>query len=294
MTKKSPLGKGLGALISTSYEKKPVEEAKSTGAVAEIMLSKIQANPNQPRTEFNEEALEELSDSIKQLGVIQPITVRTLSDGKFQIISGERRYRAAKKAGLKSIIAYVRDVNDDELLAMALVENIQRENLNAIEVGLTYQRLISECNLTQNELSEKVGKKRSTITNYLRLLKLPPKIQAGIGNSQISMGHARTLISIEDPQKQMELFHKIIDEGLSVRSAEKLTREINKPELKTKSTTSIPEDYKNFAKSLSEVFPGNVKVKRNDKGKGSLTLSFASDEQFNQIKEILSKLDLHK
>ncbi len=293
MAKKSPLGKGLGALIDTSYEKKTVEEAKSTGAVAEIKLSQIQANPNQPRTEFSEESINELAESIKQLGVIQPITVRKVDKDKFQIVSGERRYRAAKQAGLTNIIAYVRDVNDDDLLAMALVENIQREDLNAIEIGLTYQRLIAECNLTQNDLSERVGKKRSTITNYLRLLKLPPEIQAGIRSAQIGMGHARALINIEDTQKQTDLYYKIVSEGLSVREVEKLIREINYPVAKKKVNKSnpIPEKYTNFAKSLSEIFPGNVKVKRNNAGRGSLTLSFTSDKQFEQIKQILEKIN---
>lgn len=292
MAKKSPLGKGLGALIDTSYEKKTVDEAKSTGAVAEIKLSQIQVNPNQPRSEFSEESLDELATSIKQLGVIQPITVRKIADKKFQIISGERRYRAAKRAGLNTIIAYVRDVNDDDVLAMALVENIQREDLNAVEVGITYQRLMDECNLTQNDLSERVGKKRSTITNYLRLLKLPPEIQAGIRTGQIGMGHARALVNIEDDQKQLDIFYKIVSEGLSVRDTEKLIREINYPVAKKKVSNSnpIPEEYKIFAKELSDVFPGSVKVKRNNAGRGSLTLSFSSDDQFDEIKQLLSKI----
>ena len=293
MAKKSPLGKGLGALIDTSYEKKPVDEAKSTGAVAEIKLNQIQVNPYQPRTEFDEQALDELAASIKQLGVIQPITVRKVGEKKFQIISGERRFRAAKRAGLTSIVAFVRDANDEDLLAMALVENIQREDLNAIEVGLSYQRLIDECSLTQNDLSERIGKKRSTITNYLRLLKLPPEIQAGIKTNQIGMGHARALVNIEDEKLRLDTFYKIVSEGLSVRDTEKLIREINYPVAKKKvsnNSNPIPEDYKQFAQEISEVFPGSVKVKRNNAGRGSLTLAFTSDKQFDEIKKLLSQL----
>jgi ParB family transcriptional regulator, chromosome partitioning protein len=293
MAKKSPLGKGLGALIDTSYEKKPIDEAKSTGAVAEIKLNQIQVNPYQPRTEFDEQALDELAASIKQLGVIQPITVRKVGEKKFQIISGERRFRAAKRAGLTSVVAFVRDANDEDLLAMALVENIQREDLNAIEVGLSYQRLIDECSLTQNDLSERIGKKRSTITNYLRLLKLPPEIQAGIKTNQIGMGHARALVNIEDEKLQLDTFYKIVSEGLSVRDTEKLIREINYPVAKKKVSSNsnpIPEDYKQFAQEISEVFPGSVKVKRNNAGRGSLTLAFTSDKQFDEIKKILSQL----
>jgi ParB family chromosome partitioning protein len=203
--KKSALGKGLGALIDDAkYEKRPVNEAVSTSAIAEIEISKIEANPFQPRKEFDDEALKELSDSIKELGVIQPITVKKLGDGRFQLISGERRTRASKLAGLDRIIAFVRDANDQGLLEMALVENIQREDLNSIEIAVTYQRLIDECTLTQEKLSERVGKKRATIANYLRLLKLPAEIQVGVRDNRISMGHARALIGVENPDAQIK------------------------------------------------------------------------------------------
>ena len=293
MAKKGPLGKGLGALIDTSYEKRSVDAAKSSSAVAEIKISHIQVNPNQPRTEFDEEALNELAASIKQLGIIQPITVRKISDKKFEIISGERRFRAAKRADLKSIIAFIREANDEEMLQMALVENIQREDLNAIEISVTYERLMDECNFTQDELSEKVGKKRSTITNYLRLLKLPPEVQSGVSNNQIGMGHAKALVNIKDDQVQLDTFYKIVSEGLSVRDTEKLIREINYP-LKNKTakkkTNELPEEFKQFKKDISSYFPGKINIKRNNAGRGSVSLTFTSDEQFNEIKKLLSKI----
>lgn len=294
MAKKSPLGRGLGALIDNSkYEKKEVEEAMSTGAVAEIDIDKIEANKAQPRTEFDETALQELSDSIKQLGIIQPITVRKFGKDKYQIISGERRYRASKIAGLKKIIAYVRDANDESMLELALVENIQREDLNAIEVAISYQRLLNECDLTQDQLSERIGKKRSTITNYVRLLKLPAEVQAGLQNKQISMGHARALVNIEDPEVQIDTFYRIIGEDLSVRESEKLIREINYPlkkEIKKAKKTKLPEEYKQFQDKIAEKFPSKVTIKRSNAGKGSISFSFTTDEDFNKIKELLSKI----
>lgn len=231
MTLKRPaLGRGLGALIDDSkYEKKTVEEVISSGSITEIEIDKIEVNPFQPRTDFDEEALLELSVSIRELGIIQPITVRKIDNDKFQIISGERRFRASKLAGLTALPAFVRDVNDQSMLELALVENIQREDLNAIEVAITYQRLIDECSLTQESLSERIGKKRSTITNYLRLLKLPVELQAGIRDKLITFGHARALITIEDAEKQLALFNRAIEESLSVREVEKLVREINNP-----------------------------------------------------------------
>jgi ParB family chromosome partitioning protein len=228
--KKSPLGRGLGALIDDAkYEKRTVNEAVSTSAIAEIDINKIEANPFQPRKEFDKEALEELAASIKELGIIQPITVKKISENKFQLISGERRFRACKLAGLDKIIAFVRDANDQGLLEMSLVENIQREDLNSIEIAVTYQRLMDECTLTQEKLSERVGKKRATITNYLRLLKLPAKIQVGVRDNRISMGHARALIGLENEEAQLKIYHKILNEGLSVRNTEALVREANYP-----------------------------------------------------------------
>ena len=294
MAKKSPLGKGLGALIDNSrYEKKAVEEAISTGAVAEIEIDKIEANKAQPRTEFDETALKELSESIKQLGIIQPITVRKFGKDKYQIISGERRWRASKMAGLKKIIAYVRDANDESMLELALVENIQREDLNAVEVAISYQRLLDECELTQDQLSERIGKKRSTITNYVRLLKLPAEVQAGLQNRQIGMGHARALVNIEDIDVLIDTFYRIIGEDLSVRQTEKLIREINYPlkkDIKKTKKTKLPEEFLNFQTEIAKVFPSKVSIKRSNAGKGSISISFTSDDEFHKIKELLSKI----
>ena len=294
MAKRSPLGRGLGALIDDAkYEKKSVEEAISTGAIAEIEITKIEENPFQPRKEFNEEALKELADSIKELGIIQPITVRKLSEDKFQLISGERRFRASKIAGLTKIIAFVRDANDQEMLEMALVENIQREDLNSIEVAVTYERLIGECNITQDKLSERVGKKRSTISNYLRLLKLPAEVQVGIRDKQITMGHARALVNIEDTDVLIKIYYQIINEGLSVRNSEKIIREINYPAKKNKTVKRhrLPENFKQYKEQISKVFPASVDIKRNNAGKGSLVIAFRSDEEFEKIKSILSKIE---
>ncbi len=293
VAKKKALGRGLGALIDDAkYEKRPVEEAVSTGAIAEIDISKIETNPFQPRKEFDKEALQELADSIKELGIIQPITVKKIGNNKFQLISGERRFRASKIAGLKKIIAFVRDANDQGLLEMALVENIQREDLNSIEVAVTYQRLMDECNLTQEKLSERVGKKRATISNYLRLLKLPAEIQVGVRDGRLSMGHAKALITMDDPDAQLKVFYKIINEGLSVRSAEALVRELKYPvdKEKTKTTkTELPKQYANIRDSLKKQLNTKVDLKRNEKGKGSITISFNSEDEFNRITQILLK-----
>jgi ParB family chromosome partitioning protein len=294
MAKKSPLGRGLGALIDNSkYEQKPVEEAVSTSAVAEIEMSKIEVNPFQPRNEFDQTALEELAASIKELGIIQPITVRKSGTDKFQIISGERRYRASKLAGLKSIIAFVRDADDTEMLEMALVENIQREDLNAIEIAISYERLIDECKLTQDKLSERVGKKRTTVTNYLRLLKLPAEIQSGLQGKLIGMGHARSLIGIEDASLQKTVYNRVIADELSVRELEKIIREINKPEKNQKEKTKghkLPENFTKFKDEISKYFPGKISLKRNNAGRGTIAFSFTSDEEFDKIKELLTKV----
>ncbi|MCF6184043.1 MAG: ParB/RepB/Spo0J family partition protein [Bacteroidales bacterium] len=294
MAKKSPLGKGLGALIDNSkFETKPVEEAISTGAVAEINIKDIELNPFQPREDFNEESLKELTESIKQHGIIQPITVRKLKNGKFQLISGERRLRSSKDAGLKKIIAFVRKADDTAMLEMALIENIQREDLNAVEIAVSYQRLIDECNLTQDQLATKVSKNRTTVTNYLRLLKLPAEIQSGIQNKLITQGHAKALITIEDAKKQVSVYEKIISEKLSVRETENIILEINFPvkkNLKKTAKNNLPETYLTFKKDLSEVFNSNVNIKRNNAGRGSISISFTSDEEFNKIKKLLSRI----
>ncbi len=295
MAKKSPLGKGLGALIdNTKYEKKSVDEAVSTGAVAEIDIEKIELNPFQPREEFDKESLKELQISIKKHGIIQPITVRKLKTGNFQIISGERRLRASKDAGLKKIIAFVRKANDTDMLEMALVENIQREDLNSIEIAVSYQRLIDECKITQDQLGDRVGKKRSTITNYLRLLKLPAEIQSGLQNKSISMGHARALVNIKNEKILVKIFEKIVGFKLSVRETENIIREINYPtkkENKKGTKTKLPEEFIKFKEELSGVFNSNVSIKRNNAGRGSLVIPFTSDEEFNKIKKLLSKIN---
>ena len=294
MAKKSPLGKGLGALIDNSkFEKKTVDEAVSTGAVAEIDIDKIDLNPFQPRKVFDKETLEELKASIKKHGIIQPITVRKTATGTFQLISGERRLRASKEAGLKKIIAFIRKADDQGMLEMALIENIQREDLNAVEVAVSYQRLMDECNLTQDKLGDRVGKKRSTITNYLRLLKLPAEIQYGIQKKTISMGHARALVNIENEKKQVETYEKIISNKLSVRETESLIREINFPVKKLPNKqvkAKLPEEYIKFKDKLSDVLKSNVTIKRNNAGRGSVTIPFTSDEAFKQIQEILSNI----
>jgi len=290
--KKSALGRGLGALIDeANYEKRPVNEAISTSAIAEIEINKIDANPFQPRKEFDEEALNELANSISELGIIQPITVKAIENGRFQLISGERRLRASKIAGLTKIIAFVRDANDQGLLEMALVENIQREDLNSIEIAVTYQRLIEECTLTQEKLSERVGKKRATITNYLRLLKLPAEIQVGVRDNKISMGHARALINLENPDTQLKLYYRIINEGLSVRNAEAIVREIQFPvrkEDKPKNINELPQQFLSFQNNLNALLGTKVDLKRSENGKGSIIISFNSEDEFNRITNILT------
>jgi len=291
--KKKAMGRGLGALIDDAvYEKRPVKEAVSTSAIAEIQISQIETNPFQPRTEFDAEALKELADSIKELGIIQPITVKKLKDNKFQIISGERRLRASKLAGRTSIIAFVRDANDQGLLEMALVENIQREDLNSVEIALTYQRLMDECKLTQEKLSERVGKKRATIANYIRLLKLPAEIQVGVRDKKISMGHAKAVINIENPEIQTKVFYRIINEGLSVRNTEAIVREINYPVRKENTKldkVQLPKAYLNVRNSLNKWLDTKVDLKKNENGKGSITISFNSEDEFNRITGILTK-----
>ena len=291
--KKKAMGRGLGALIDDAkYEKRPVKEAVSTGAISEIEISKIETNPFQPRQEFDKEALAELADSIKELGVIQPITVKKLENGNFQLISGERRYRASKIAGLTNIIAFIRDANDQGLLEMALVENIQREDLNSVEIAVNFQRLMDECKLTQERLSERVGKKRATIANYLRLLKLSAEIQVGVRDKKISMGHAKAIIAVENPETQLKVYYRIINEGLSVRNAEAIVREINYPVRKEKNQADkiqLPKEYLSVRNSLNKWLDTKVDLKKSENGKGNITISFNSEDEFNRITGILTK-----
>ena len=293
VAKKKAMGRGLGALIEDAkYEKRPVKEAVSTGAISEIEISKIETNPFQPRQEFDKETLAELADSIKELGVIQPITVKKLGNGNFQLISGERRYRASKIAGLNSIIAFIRDANDQGLLEMALVENIQREDLNSVEIAVNFQRLMDECKLTQERLSERVGKKRATIANYLRLLKLSAEIQVGVRDKKISMGHAKAIINIENPATQLKVYYRIINEGLSVRNTEAIVREINYPVRKEKNNADkvqLPKEYLSVRNSLNKWLDTKVDLKKSENGKGSITISFNSEDEFNRISGILIK-----
>lgn len=296
--KRQALGRGLSALLEDSDS----VDVKNTSATeranvhfSEVSVDSIETNPYQPRLDFDKTALEELAESIKVQGIIQPITVRKLTPTKYQLISGERRYQASKLAGLKKIPAYIRTANDQEMLEMALIENIQRENLNAIEVALSYQRLMNECSLKQEELGDRVGKNRSTVTNYLRLLKLPPDIQAAIRETKISMGHARALITIENVAAQLDIFKKILNEGLSVRKVEELARVVNnagaqavkKEEAKTEEKTRNPEIQK-LQDRLSSHFGTRVLVNSdNKKHKGEIKIPFVSVEDLNRILEIL-------
>ena len=283
------LGRGLDAILQspeTDITSADISGNYVAGAIAQIEIDKIETNPFQPRTDFDETALNELAESIKNQGVIQPVTVRKMGYDKYQLISGERRLRASKMAGLKKIPVFIRVANDEQMLEMALIENIHRENLNAIEVAISYQRLIEECQLTQDKLSEKVGKDRSTVSNFLRLLKLPAEIQIAIRDGFITMGHAKALVNINDKTKQLILLKRIIDEDLSVRQVETLARE-KTPVKKQKNI--LPESFKTQADTLSKALKMNVKVNRDSKGKGSLTISFKNDEEFEKLIGFINK-----
>ncbi len=273
--------------------------AEIVSAIQEIPLEDIRPNPFQPRTEFDEEALNELAASIRSIGIVQPITVRSLGDEKYEIIAGERRFRASKLAGLASVPAYIRQAEDDNLLELALIENIQREDLNAIEVAISYQRLLDECRLTQDGLSERVGKKRATVTNYLRLLKLPAQIQLAIRDKKISMGHARAIINIEDPDTQFMIFEQILLYDFSVRKVEEIVRELSnpkpqeeEPERRAATTRKSNEigDYIELQKHLSRRFSAKVELKRNENGKGKIIIAFKSDEELEKIVGLLDKI----
>src|ERR1700753_762276 len=294
--KRNALGKGLSALLNDSVNVNPNKneistgpEVNSMGSVNEIKLSEIEVNPFQPRTDFDQEALAELSDSIKLQGLIQPITVRCVNAHRYQLISGERRLRASKLAGLKHIPAYVRSANDQQMLEMALIENIQRENLNAIEVALSFQRMIDECNLKQEELGERVSKNRSTVTNYLRLLKLPPTIQASIRDGQITMGHAKALITVDDPTKQLYIHQQISQHGLSVRKVEELARDLQRAPVKKEGKQPEPLSFQiqKIQDDLASKFSTRVKLKVSNQGKGTIEIPFLSEEDLSRILEML-------
>ncbi|HEY0245084.1 MAG TPA: ParB/RepB/Spo0J family partition protein [Mucilaginibacter sp.] len=296
--KRNALGKGLSALLNDSENVLPNKNTKvntspadvnSPGSVNDIKLSEIEVNPFQPRTDFDEDALSDLAASIKLQGLIQPITVRRVNAHSYQLISGERRLRASKLAGLTHVPAYIRTANDQQMLEMALIENIQRENLNAIEVALSFQRMIEECNLKQEELGERVSKNRSTVTNYLRLLKLPPAIQASIRDGQISMGHAKALLPIEDPGKQLYIHKHIIQEGLSVRRVEEMVRDEQKSRVKKEGKQPEPISFQmqKIQDDLASKFSTRVKLKLNSQGKGVIEIPFLSDDDLGRILEML-------
>jgi ParB family chromosome partitioning protein len=288
MIKRNALGRGLDALIT-------MDEVKTSGSssINEINIDLISPNPDQPRTEFDEEALNELATSIKELGIIQPISLRKMSNNSYQIIAGERRYRAAKRAGLKSLPAYVRTVEDETVMEMALIENIQREDLNAVEIALTFQKLIEQYNLTQEKLSERVGKKRTTIANYLRLLKLPAEIQLGLKNKVIDMGHARSLLSIEDASLQLKLYEEIKLNGYSVRKVEERAKEIIQGEkVVEKPSKKKNSEYDSYNKELISLFKTRVKIVCDENGKGKISIPFKNEKEFERIKELLNKVAL--
>jgi len=296
-TKKQALGRGLSALLKdpsndiNSAQDKNAD--KVIGNIVEIDINSIEVNPFQPRTNFSEESLKELASSIKELGIIQPITVRKLEFNKFQLVTGERRFRASRLIGLQTIPAYIRIANDQETLEMALVENIQRQDLDPIEIALSYQRLIDEIQLTQEQMSERVGKKRSTISNYLRLLKLDPIIQTGIRDGFISMGHGRALINIDDQNDQIEIYEKILADKLSVRETENLVRNYHQGNGKVLSKSrverALPGYIKKGIKDISEYFGHKVNVKISKKGKGSINIPFHSEEDFNRITKLVKR-----
>lgn len=285
--KRSALGRGLDSLIS-------MDDIQTSGssAINEIELSQITPNPEQPRTFFDESSLEELAASIRELGIIQPLTLRNMGNDQYQIISGERRFRAAKLAGLTTVPAYIREANDSELTEMALIENIQREDLNAIEVALTFKKLIEQYDLTQERLSTRIGKKRATIANFLRLLKLPAEVQLGLRDHVVDMGHARALLAVENPKLQLKLYNEIVKKGLSVRQVEELAKKYNEDESKVKKdeNSKVSKDYDILKKHLSQSFKTPVQFTCNDKGKGKITFPFKNEEELERLIIIFDKL----
>ncbi len=290
--KKSALGRGLGALID-GVEKEVLD--KKVEANLQIDINAIDANPFQPRSRFDEQSLEELAVSIRQVGIVQPLTVRETGSGRFQLIAGERRLRAARMAGLTHVPAYIRTADDTDMLEMALVENIQREDLDAVEVAISYQRLIEECSLTQEQLSDRVGKQRSTVSNYLRLLRLPAEIQLGIRNKNLTMGHARTLVNIEDPQKQINVYYHIIEEDLSVRATEDLVRHIQsgtvKDPVKSDKRKKLTREFEELSDQLAKLFATEVQFRINEKGRGKIVIPFGNIDEMERIIGLLDKLN---
>ena len=279
------LGRGLDALISTDFVK-----TQGSSSINEVPLNQIHANPDQPRRDFDQESLEELAESLREIGIIQPITLRKMAEGDYQIIAGERRFRAAGIAGLKTIPAYIRTADDENVMAMALIENIQREDLNSMEVALACQNLLEVYDMTQEQLSSRIGKKRATIANYIRLLKLPAEIQVALKNKQIDMGHARALLAIDDPMKQLQLFHELTKYGYSVRMVEDKARQINEnqPAKATKSAGS--DELAPLGRQLSKFLGAPVKVKVGAKGSGNISISFKDDDDLARLMQMFDRL----
>ena len=278
------LGRGLDALISTDFVK-----TQGSSSINEVPLSQIHANPDQPRRDFDQESLEELAESLREIGIIQPITLRKMAEGDYQIIAGERRFRAAGIAGLKTIPAYIRTADDENVMAMALIENIQREDLNSMEVALACQNLLEVYNMTQEQLSSRIGKKRATIANYIRLLKLPAEIQVALKNKQIDMGHASALLAIDDPMKQLQLFHELTKYGYSVRMVEDKARQMNENQPKARKSAA-DDSLAPLGRQLSKFLGAPVKVKSNAKGAGSISISFKDDDDLARLMQLFDRL----
>jgi len=294
MKRRNALGRGLASLLEDSDENREQleQEVRALSTINEIPLDQIEANPFQPRSNFDQDALQELAESIKIQGIIQPITVRKLSDKRYQLISGERRLQASKLAGLDGLPAYVRTADDQQMLEMALIENIQRENLNAIEIALSYQRLLSECDLKQEQLGDRVGKKRATVTNYLRLLKLPPDIQIALRDNRISMGHARAIINVENIDLQLEIFKRTVKDDLSVRKVEELVRKFTSDKGTDKSPVKeaapVNKEIVHLKSQLSSHFGTRIEIKSDARHKGEIRIPFMSKDDLNRILEIIN------
>ena len=292
MARKNALGRGLGALIE-GVEKEILE--RKVEANQDILIDSIDGNPFQPRTSFDEQAMEELAASITNLGIVQPLTVRESGGGRYQLIAGERRLRAARMAGLTHVPAYIRTADDQAMLEIALVENLQREDLDSVEVAISFQRLIEECKLTQEQLSERVGKQRSTVTNYLRLLKLPAEIQLGIRNKLLTMGHARALVNIEDPKKQISIYYKIIDGELSVRQAEELVRRLQSEKIKDphklERKNKLNQDFIQLTDHLNKIFSVKINFRINEHGKGKIVIPFDNPDEMERILGVFDRLN---
>ena len=289
--KVNALGRGLDALISTE-----TVSTQGSSTISEVLIDHIEANPNQPRREFDQIALEELANSIKQLGLVQPITLRQIDENKFQIIAGERRWRASQLAGLKTLPAYIRTIKDENVMELALVENIQREDLNAIEIALAYEHLQEKSGMTQEKVAERVGKSRAAVPNYLRLLKLPAQVQMALQKKEIDMGHARALLSLDSPSQQIKLFHEIQKNSFSVRKVEELCQQLNNGEdiqtakKKIAAKSKLPEEFNILKKRLSNFFNTKVQMTYGAKGKGKITIPFASEEELLHIMEVMDRL----